>query len=423
MKHIGDNRKRDRKVNRTLRGQGRLVLRLWDADVQKRPGWCVVRISATLGLLAGTTPAGRVSPERSFRRKAAVKPMSKPTAIDLFCGCGGMGLGLERAGFEVLYANDVSKDATDTYRANLRAGTVECGDVALVDPCKLREEIGRPVDIIVAGTPCQGFSTLGRRDPADPRNTMFEHLARFLEAFQPKMFLMENVGGMLTMRGGADFGRMRERLEGAGYVATPVKLLASKYGVPQNRKRVFLIGTRGGGSAVKIPRPTKKKVTVSEAISDLDFLGPGERSATYAKPPSSTYQKKMRAGCRYLLNHEAPRHSGRIRDRFASIPAGTGWRNPSESGKRDCYKLDPTAQSKTVTTLPEDFVHYSRYRVPTVRELARLQSFPDWFEFKGPRTTGGQRRTRTCCQYTQVGNAVPPEMARRLFGCIALALK
>ena len=91
--------------------------------------------------------------------------------------------------------------------------------------------------------------------------------------------------------------------------------------------------------------------------------------------------------------------------------------------RRDCHKMDPDNQSKTVTTLPEDFVHYSRHRIPTVRELARLQSFPDWFEFKGPRTTGGLRRVRTCCQYTQVGNAVPPELARRLLESIKPILK
>ena len=339
----------------------------------------------------------------------------KSTAIDLFCGCGGMGLGLEQAGFEVLYANDISKDATNTYKANLHAGIVDCKDVARVSPHKLREKINRPVDIIVAGTPCQGFSTLGKRNPGDPRNAMFKHLARFLKAFKPKMFLMENVGGMLTMRGGTDFGRIREKLEGAGYATTPVNLLASEYGVPQNRERVFLIGTLGGGKDVRLPKPAKEKITVYEAISDLDFLGSGEGSSTYAKPPSSVYQRKMRTGCRVLLNHEAPRHSRRIRERFASIPAGSGWSDPSESGKRDCHKLDPGTQSRTVTTLPEDFVHYSKDRIPTVRELARLQSFPDWFEFKGPRTTGGQQRTRTCCQYTQVGNAVPPELARALF--------
>ena len=340
--------------------------------------------------------------------------MQHPTAIDLFCGCGGMGLGLEQAGFDILYANDITKDATDTYSANLHADIVECKDVALVDPHELQARIGGSVDVIIAGTPCQGFSTLGRRNPNDPRNRMFRHLVRFLEVFRPKVFLMENVAGILNMRGGADFANICKTLEDVGYAVTPVKLSASDHGVPQNRTRVFLIGMRDGGG-VKIPVPEKKKVTVSDAISDLAFLGPGETSSKYVGPPLSEYQKKMRAGCDTLVNHEAANHSKKIRDRFASIQAGFNWRKHPNTRKRDCHKMHPDCPSRTVTTLPEDLVHYSRRRIPTVRELARIQSFPDSFEFKGPRTTGGPNRVKTCCQYTQVGNAVPPELARRLF--------
>ena len=157
--------------------------------------------------------AVRTAPERSFTRKMANKLIRKPTAIDLFCGCGGMGLGLEQAGFEVLYANDISKDATYTYRTNLHADMVECKDVTRVDMHKLRARIDRPVDIIVAGTPCQGFSMLGKRDPDDPRNAMFKHLARFLAVFQPKAFIMENVAGMLSMRNGLDFAKICEKLK------------------------------------------------------------------------------------------------------------------------------------------------------------------------------------------------------------------
>ena len=338
----------------------------------------------------------------------------KPTAIDLFCGCGGMGLGLEQAGFAVLYANDISKDATDTYKSNLHAEIVDCKDVARVNLRELQRRINRPVDIIVAGTPCQGFSTLGKRDPDDPRNAMFKHLARFLKAFRPKMFLLENVAGMLTMRDGLDFNQIRRKLEGVGYTTKRVTLSASEYGVPQNRERVFLIGTMGDKEDIKIPKPVRKKVAVAEAISDLDFLDCGGKSSEYEKPPSSSYQRNMRVKCRVLHNHEAPKHSRRIRNRFAMIPVGADWKNYAQTGKRDCHRMDPKSQSRTVTTLPEDFVHYSRNRIPTVRELARLQSFPDWFEFKGPRTTGGPQRVRTCCQYTQVGNAVPPMLAREL---------
>ena len=333
-------------------------------------------------------------------------------------------MGLEQAGFEVLYANDISKDAVNTYKANLHASVVECKDVVSVEPREVKEKIGRGcVDLVVAGTPCQGFSTLGKRDPADPRNALFRHLARFLRAFKPKMFVMENVGGMLVMRNGQNFKDICEKLEAAGYRTKCLRLNASRYGVPQNRERVFLIGTAGNSRRIMAPRPAKHKTTVGEAISDLDFLDPGEESSVYKKPPDSKYQQKMRKGCRSLRNHKAPRHSRKVRDRFATIHPGENGKQVVEMGKRDCYKMEPDKPARTVTTLPEDFVHYGKDRIPTVRELARIQSFPDWFLFTGPRTTGGLQRRVTCCQYTQVGNAVPPMLARRLFESIKLMLE
>ena len=346
----------------------------------------------------------------------------KPTAIELFCGCGGMGLGLEQAGFEILYANDVSKDATNTYKANLHSRMVECKDVARVDPREVRVKIGRPVDIVVAGTPCQGFSILGRRDPDDPRNTLFRHLARFIKEFRPKVFIMENVGGMLTMRNGRDFEKIRKKLEGGRhgpkYRTTCVKLLASEYGVPQNRERVFLIGTAEDLGDINLQIPATQKITAKEAISDLAFLDSGEESCLYEKPPKTEYQKNMRGGCLMLCNHKASRHSKQVMNRFARIPPGGNGRQVVIMGKRDCRRMDPDSPARTITTLPEDLIHYAKHRIPTVRELARLQSFPDWFVFTGPRTTGGLRRRSMCCQYTQVGNAVPPLLARELLKAI-----
>ena len=358
--------------------------------------------------------------DRFFRegRELDLMEICRPTAIDLFCGCGGMGLGLEQAGYDVLYANDVSKDATETYRTNLRAGIVECKDIAQVDPAEVQRKIGRPVDLIVAGTPCQGFSTLGKRDPGDPRNSMFKHLARFLRELKPKIFVMENVRGILTMRRGWGFTEIRDKLEEAGYLTTCMNLNAANYGVPQNRERVFLIGFKGNSGDLIQPQRDAQKATVRDAISDLEFLDYGEESRTYQRPPETNYQRRMRGECTTLLNHKAPLHSRKVRDRFAAIPSGSNGKRLSGTGKRDCYKMDPNSQSRTVTTLPEDLVHYCRDRIPTVRELARIQSFPDWFLFAGPRTTGGMQRKVTCCQYTQVGNAVPPMLARRLFESI-----
>ena len=350
----------------------------------------------------------------------------KPTAIDLFCGCGGMGLGLEMAGFDVLYANDINKDAANTYRKNLHAGIVECGDISGIDPRDVKKRVGRRVDVIVAGTPCQGFSTLGRRNPDDLRNTMFRHVVRFVETFRPRMFLMENVGGLLSMDGGRSFSTILKAFGAIGYAVKHDMLSASDFGVPQNRRRVFLIGVAGSSKSPSFPKPQGKKTTVWEAISDLDFLDAAESSTVYEKPPSTAYQRKVRTRSATLHNHESPRHSERVRSRFARIPVGKDGRHVFQEQdicKRDCYRMDPSLPSRTVTTIPEDFVHYVKDRIPTVREIARLQSFPDRFVFTGPRTTGGSQRARSCCQYTQVGNAVPPLLACAVFKTIARMLK
>ena len=350
----------------------------------------------------------------------------KPTAIDLFCGCGGMGLGLEMAGFDVLYANDINSDAANTYRKNLHAGIVECGDISNIDPYDVKGRVGRNVDVIAAGPPCQGFSTLGRRDPDDKRNTMFRHLVRFVETFRPRMFLMENVCGLLSMDGGRAFSTILGTFGSAGYTVRHGNLTASDFGVPQNRKRVFIIGSKGKSEPPGFPRPGMKRTTVGEAISDLDFLDAACKSEVYEKAPSTAYQRTMRAGNPELNNHEAPRHSEMVRNRMARIPVGRDYKHVANNGgysKRNCYRMDPSLPSRTVSTIPEDFVHYGRNRIPTVRELARIQSFPDRFVFTGPRTTGGPHRERSCCQYTQVGNAVPPMMAHAIFRNMARSLK
>ena len=137
-------------------------------------------------------------------------------------------------------------------------------------------------------------------------------------------------------------------------------------------------------------------------------------------------QRAMRAGNPALSNHEAPRHSESVRNRMARIPAGRDYRHVTDNGnyfKKNCHRMDPSLPSMTLSTIPEDFVHYGRNRIPTVRELARIQSFPDRFVFTGPRTAGGPQRARSCCQYTQVGNAVPPMLAHAIFRNMARSLK
>jgi DNA (cytosine-5)-methyltransferase 1 len=197
------------------------------------------------------------------------------------------------------------------------------------------------------------------------------------------------------------------------------KLVASDFGVPQRRSRVFIICSKKKMAEGKLfPKPKNhREVSIRNAISDLAFLGVGSSSDRYALKPRSKFQKAIRRKSRVLYNHESPNHSEKIQRRFSLVPTGKYGRSSAhyDSGKRDCFKMDPSKPCRTISTLPEDLVHYSRDRIPTVRELARLQSFPDWFVFHGPRTTGGPRRRLECPQYTQVGNAVPPMLAEAVF--------
>lgn len=354
--------------------------------------------------------------------------MKKPKAIDLFSGCGGLSLGMERAGFEVVYANELNEDAAKTYRNNFSSTHVEVCDIREINPKDVQRRIKKnSVDLIGAGPPCQGFSTLVKRNGRDPRNGLFRNLIRFIEVFSPKMFVMENVTGLLSMSSGRTIKKIQEEFEDAEYHVEIKKLLASDFGVPQDRTRVFIIGSKK-----EIPRdelfPMKNghaRVSVKKAISDLAFLDAGETSTEYRRKPRSDYQYAMRNGSTILANHEAARHSERIQRRFMMIPQGMVAKKVRgyDSGKRDCYKFDPSEPSKTLTTLPEDFIHYEKNRIPTVREIARLQSFPDDFVFHGPRTTGGLQRKNTCPQYTQVGNAVPPLLSEALFSNLKKILK
>lgn len=344
-------------------------------------------------------------------------------AIDLFSGCGGMSLGLEKAGFNVLYATDINADALKTYAHNFPKVLVECEDITKIDPLDVKRRLkGKKIHLISAGTPCQGFSTLGRRNPNDPRNKLFKQLLKFVKVIKPDVFVMENVSGLLSMEDGNAFVKIKKHFSDAGYHVNFRVLSASDYGVPQNRKRVFIIGTIDEISEeTAFPKPVlRKHVTVEDAISDLCFLGIGEKSEKYKTVPKTKYQKLMRKNSFSLHNHESSNHSLKIQERFSHVPQGKDAASDLKNGtsKRDLYRLHPNKPSRTITTLPEDFIHFSKNRVPTVREMARLQSFPDDFVFLGPRTTGGRRRKRQCPQYTQVGNAVPPLMAKAFFSNI-----
>lgn len=357
-----------------------------------------------------------------------------PNCVDLFAGAGGFSLGFQNAGFNILVATDYHQMAAKTYQHNLDCPFLQTDIAELstgVGPLLSEGEFTRDdVDIVIGGPPCKGFSTAGVYDPDDPRNSLFSHYIKVVEQLQPQAIILENVTGARSIADGKYVKALLSKTRNFGYNTRLVALNAADYGVPQLRERLFFIGYKGN-QPVSRPHQThagdsgqqrlgstligRDYVTTREAISDLDFLRAGESATVYQKPPESDYQRAMRRNHDGpLYNHEAPDHSKIVRERFDAIEEGGTMDDlPArlQTEKHTMMKFDPTEPANTITTLPEDFVHYNRSRIPTVRELARLQSFPDWFEFEGPRTTGGPQRVESLPQYSQVGNAVPPLLA------------
>lgn len=359
---------------------------------------------------------------------------SEINTVDLFSGAGGLTLGFERAGFNTLAANEIYEDACKTYRANFPDVTCVQKDINKLTAEELMNKAEfepEDVDAVIGGPPCKGFSIAGERKPDDPRNALFEEYLRIVSKLNPKVILMENVPGILSMKDGAYVEKIKKEMRNLGYTVKHRKLNAADYGVPELRERIIFLGYKEGYE-VSFPEAThtggesqqkssdnglKPYVTVESAIGDLDFLCSGQESEIYEKDSRTHYQKKMRENSESLHNHKASNHSERIQKRFELIDEGKGMETVPEeyrTKKHSVQKFDRKEPSPTITTLPEDFVHYKRNRIPTVREVARIQSFPDDFVFKGPRTTGGKRRRVSVPQYSQIGNAVPPLMAEAL---------
>ena len=386
--------------------------------------------------------------------------------IDLFAGCGGLSLGLHAAGFDCIFAIEAHEDAFDTYRTNLLdtglAGTgwpdwLELGTVDILSFSKkhvenLRSLRGK-VHLVAGGPPCQGFTTNGRRNPDDPRSLMVETYIEIIDHVRPSLALLENVRGFASMphtEGGTYASAVRRRFEAIGYDVWDDVLLAADWGVPQRRPRYICIAARKdcllgidpferlrtGRRAFLSKRGLWPGPTCAEdALSDLALNGCapvadpewGHKGfmAVQRHPDTlpTPYQKLMRAGSdtqpsnRRIARHR-PATVARFQEILATCRPGIclrpGDRERLGMGKRTTTPLNPSAPSPTVTTLPDDLVHYSDPRCLSVREHARLQSFPDWFSFQGPYTSGGLGRRDACPKYTQVGNAVPPLLAEAI---------
>jgi DNA (cytosine-5)-methyltransferase 1 len=401
-----------------------------------------------------------------------------PTCIDLFAGCGGLSLGFEMAGFQPLLFSEINKDAAATYRANRAAGVVEVGDIYQFTNAQIAQLKTQwiadgitGVDVVAGGPPCQGYSKIGHRRTFDlekqdiPSNQLFHQMIRVVKAFRPRIFLFENVGGLLTAKW-TDEGKNGEIFRDVlrGFLAIKEysvrwQLVHSKdYGVPQNRPRVLIVGIRNDQNITIPPsKPSKHTIIEPSAIEDgllpspdhdypnlVELLGDlrdpnfvnGGATGNYLTPPLNQVQTRLRTRLNgvtlgqgaEITDHEYSHHKPRIVEKFAYMIANDSEIPEHMRTKKFAQKVLPkkwgkTGPNITATSMPDDYVHYSQPRILSVREWARLQTFPDWYVFKGPRTTGGRRRAgdpsaglwaRDVPKYTQIGNAVPVELARKV---------
>lgn len=366
--------------------------------------------------------------------------MKTLTFIDLFCGAGGFSEGFKQAGYTPLLGLDKCAQAKETYEKNIGAPCIT-GDMRDYPAENILNDIGYQVgeiDIVIGGPPCQGFSTAGKLDKYDERNSLYKHFVELIGFIKPKVFVMENVPAIKSHNNGATLANIYESFREVGYSITAQKLNAVYFGVPQTRERMFFVGSKSGEVSfppknthyswddeeqVKNSKRASRFISASEAISDLLLNGDfGSEQSKYKIPAQSKYQQERRKQKQKLFNHVASHHTDKVIERFSKFKEGDKIQDLPHNYKTNkmvAKRLRRDRPSPTIMTLPDDLIHYAENRILTVREMARIQSFDDTFRFYGKRTTGGDRRKRECPQYTLVGNAVPPLLAK----AIAMELK
>jgi DNA (cytosine-5)-methyltransferase 1 len=395
--------------------------------------------------------------------------LSRPITIDLFAGAGGFTLGFSLAGYKSAVALEIDAWAADTLRENHSTIKVIQDDIRTYRTAdEIKAVCNIQPHVIIGGPPCQGFSIAGpaQKDPRDPRNSLFVDFARWVEVFNPQIFVMENVKGLLS-RNNANGEKVIEIIKKAfinlGYSVEVWILNAAEYGVPQIRERIFIVGNRLGISQIGAPPKThvvkkgqnnqtgqpklfetaesKPAISVWDAISDLPELnaGEGEEEQDYTDVPRTEYQVWVRGGQEILYNHVAMNHSARMVERFkrvglgesgADVPKEYGARRRNGNGDLSEKKYDqnnrrlyPHKPSHTIAaSFYANFIHPFQHRNLTAREGARLQSFPDSYRFIGQKTVVSHRLLQRegrfeeihLCQYNQIGNAVPPLLAKAI---------
>ena len=284
----------------------------------------------------------------------------RPKVIDLFAGVGGLSLGFENSGFDVVVANEYDESIADAYKLNHKNTKMIVGDITKLD---LEEIFGRyigKIDVVIGGPPCQGFSQKGQRKTInDERNFLFKYYFSVVKLVKPRYFVMENVPNLLTAENGYFFKEIEELFNVIGYSLEHGVLNAADYGVPQNRRRAIIIG-KLNGNAPQLPTPISEKVTIWDAISDLAYLASGEGSnkQDYVNSPRSDYQDKLRKGSKILYNHVATKHSKLALERLAMIPPNAGKEVlPEEHITKSIYSGTWTRMRKdeisvTITTFP-----------------------------------------------------------------------
>lgn len=335
---------------------------------------------------------------------------SVQNVIDLFCGCGGFSLGFERAGFHVVLGIDVWKDALNTFKFNHKSSQILQSDLSDIEPSEILPLLnGGRVDVIIGGPPCQGFSVAGKRIVDDIRNKLYKNFVNFVSFYKPKAFVMENVPNILSIGSGAVREEILKDFSDLGYTVEYRILTASDFGVPQNRRRAIFVGFRNGHHFI-FPEPLRSdKITAEEAISDLP-----EQSLVDGEPypciTRSLYQKQMRQNSLGVFNHQATEHNEKTKEIISLVPDGGNYKDlPIEfQGTRKVHiawtRLNSKKPSFTIDTGHRHHFHYSYNRIPTARESARIQSFPDDFIFTCSKTS----------QLKQIGNAVPPLLGQAI---------
>lgn len=340
------------------------------------------------------------------------------TCLDLFSGAGGLSRGFYDAGYDVVLGVDFDDAALQTFQKNHGDAEVmklDLFDLSNVDEIvRFLDEKEISLDVLVGGPPCQGFSVAGPRDMNDKRNTLYRAMVELASRVKPRAVVLENVPGMIQINDGIGAKRVVEDFANIGYKMTPKLLYAPDYGVPQIRKRVFFVGLRDSEYEYSFPEPTVDSnhyVTCEEAIGDLPSLQDengqiiyGDEIQEYVCPPQNNYQAEMRKHSDSVVNHIGSIPIEKTRKMISLVPEGKNFRAlPEEYRKLYKYhealtRYNSKKPSLTINTGHRSHFHYKWNRIPTVRESARLQTFPDDFVFYGNKSE----------QYRQVGNAVPP---------------